>query len=254
MILPGLCSITFRKLSADEIITLAAENGLAAVEWGGDIHVPAGDLRTAAAVGRRSVEAGLSVPSYGSYFRVTPDATTAAFEPVVETARALGAETVRVWADGMASREMDDDHWRRLIDVGRMLAETAARGGCQLGFEYHLGTATDTNVSARRLVEGIAHPAARLYWQPRQKITAEERLESLRDVCPFLAHLHVFQWVGERDERLPLSEGQADWRRYLACAAGTAGERCAYLEFVADDSVEAFTRDAATLRVLLAKL
>ena len=251
MILPGLCSITFRKLSADEIIALAAENGLAAVEWGGDIHVPAGDTRTAAAVRRRSTEAGLRTPSYGSYFRVTPQSTPATFAPVIETTQALGAETVRVWADGKPSRAMDDDYWRRLIDAARPLAEAAAQAGCRVGFEYHPGTATDTNAAARRLIEGTAHPAAQLYWQPRQKMTTEERLVSLQEASPHLAHLHVFQWIGDRDERRPLAEGSADWRQYLACAAEAGGERCAYLEFVAGDSTEAFVRDAAELRALL---
>ena len=64
--------------------------------------------------------------------------------------------------------------------------------------------------------------------------------------------MHVFHWIGERDQRAPLAEGSADWRRYLECACEASGDRCAYLEFVADNSVEGFARDAATLRELLA--
>ena len=251
MISPGLCSITFRKLAADEIITLVVENGLSAIEWGGDIHVPVGRLDLAREVGRRSAGAGLRTPSYGSYFRVTPDSPASDFAPVVETARMLGAETIRVWADGRGSRAMDADYFRRLADAGRRLCELAAQAGCRMAFEWHLGTATDTDNSARRLIEAIAHPAARLYWQPRQGISVPERLECLRETLGYLAHLHVFHWVGERDRRLPLAEGAADWRGYLACAAEAPGDRCAYLEFVADDSVEAFVRDSATLRNLL---
>ena len=251
MISPGLCSITFRKLPADEIIALGAENGLSAIEWGGDIHVPVGRLDVAREVGRRSTEAGLRTPSYGSYFRMTPESPASGFAPVVETAQALGAETIRVWADGKSSREMDADYFRRLADAGRRLGEAAAQAGCRVGFEWHLGTATDTDESARRLIAAIAHPAACLYWQPRQKTSVPDRLAGLRETLGCLAHLHVFQWVGERDLRLPLAEGAADWRAYLACAAEAPGDRCAYLEFVADDSVEAFVRDAVTLRDLL---
>lgn len=251
MISPGLCSITFRQLATDEIITLVAENGLSAVEWGGDIHAPVGQLEIAREVGRRSTEAGLRTPSYGSYFRVTPASLASDFAPVVETALALGAETIRVWADGKGSREMDADYFRRLADAGRRLCEAAGDAGCRVGFEWHLGTATDTDASARRLIEAIAHPAACLYWQPRQGIAVADRLAGLRETLGCLAHLHVFQWVGERDLRLPLAEGAADWRAYLACAAAAPGDRCAYLEFAADDSVETFARDAATLRDLL---
>ena len=248
MIFPGLCSITFRQMAAEEIIALVAENGLSAIEWGGDIHAPVGQLDRAREVGRRSTEAGLRTPSYGSYFRVTPESAVPEFAPIVETAQALGAPTIRVWADGKSSRDMDPDYFRRLADAGRRLSETAADAGCRLAFEYHLGTATDTNASALRLIEAIGHPAACLYWQPRQQTSVANRLAGLRETLGCLAHLHVFQWVGERDTRLPLAEGAADWREYLSCAAAAPGDRCAYLEFVADDSVEAFRRDAATLR------
>ena len=251
MISPGLCSITFRKLAVDEIIALVAENGLGAIEWGGDIHVPVGRLDTAREVGRHSAEAGLRTPSYGSYFRVNPESLASDFAPVVETARALSAETIRVWADGKSSRMMDADYFSRLADAGRRLSESAVHAGCRLGFEWHLGTATGTNESARRLIGAIAHPAACLYWQPRQQTSVADRLTSLRETLGCVAHLHVFQWVGERDSRLPLAEGAAGWREYLACAAGAPGDRCAYLEFVPDDSVEAFVRDAATLRDLI---
>ena len=252
MIFPGLCSITFRALSTDAIIRLAAENGLHAIEWGGDVHVPVGRFDVAGEVGRRTVEAGLRAPSYGSYFRLTPDSTLAEFAPVVETARTLGAETIRVWADKKPSREMDADYFRRLAEAGRQLSESTAQAGCTLGFEYHLGTATDTNDSALALIRAIAHPSARLYWQPRQKTSVADRTAGLREANPFLAHLHVFQWIGEHDTRLPLAEGAADWKTYFAAAAEAPGDRCAYLEFVRDDSVAAFVEDAAALRSLLA--
>jgi 3-dehydroshikimate dehydratase len=252
MISAGLCSITFRGLPAGEIIALAAGNGLSAIEWGGDIHVPAGRPGIAAEVGRRTLEAGLLTPSYGSYFRVTPRSVTSDFAPTLETARALGARTIRVWADAKPSREMDAGYFGALADAGEMLSEAAAEAGCEVGFEYHLGTATDTDESALHLIEAIGHPAARLYWQPRQKTSGADRLAGLRRILGCLAHLHVFHWIGDGDARQPLAGGAADWRSYLAAAAEAPGDRCAYLEFVPGDSVEAFVRDAATLRDLLA--
>ena len=251
MIYPGLCSITFRKLSVGEIIFQASKSGLQAIEWGGDVHVPPGNLEVAEVVRRMCGDVGLLTPSYGSYFRLTPDSTAEEFAPVLDTAQALGAKTVRVWADKQGSDKMYADYRRRLADAGHTLADAAARAGCVLAFEYHLGTATDTNESAAGLIAAINHPNTRLYWQPRQKLSADERVESLRGTLGVLAHLHVFQWVGERDERRPLAEGVADWRRYFALAAEAGGERCAYLEFVAGDDLAAFQRDAATLRELV---
>ena len=50
---PGLCSVTFRQLRVDQIIDLAAESGIAGIEWGADVHVPVGELDTAGDVARR---------------------------------------------------------------------------------------------------------------------------------------------------------------------------------------------------------
>ena len=70
MFLPGLVSITFRQLSVAETIALVTQAGLAAVEWGGDIHAPHGDEAQARAIARMGADAGLRVAAYGSYYRV----------------------------------------------------------------------------------------------------------------------------------------------------------------------------------------
>ena len=70
MIKAGICSITFRRKNPDEIVRLAEQAGLDAIEWGGDVHVPAGDTAVARRVGQITLDAGLSVSSYGSYERV----------------------------------------------------------------------------------------------------------------------------------------------------------------------------------------
>jgi 3-dehydroshikimate dehydratase len=44
MIHPGLVSVTFRKLTPVEVAGLVKKGGLKSIEWGGDIHVPHGDL------------------------------------------------------------------------------------------------------------------------------------------------------------------------------------------------------------------
>ena len=56
----GLCSITFRTLAAEEVLTAAADAGLAGIEWGADVHVQVGDLGRATAMGRRCADVGLA--------------------------------------------------------------------------------------------------------------------------------------------------------------------------------------------------
>ena len=42
MIGSSLCSVTFRALTPEEVLELAARAELDAIEWGGDVHVPCG--------------------------------------------------------------------------------------------------------------------------------------------------------------------------------------------------------------------
>jgi hypothetical protein len=58
MIIPGLVSITFRKLAPAEIITLVRQADLQAIEWGGDVHVPHGNVRQVREVPRLTEDAG----------------------------------------------------------------------------------------------------------------------------------------------------------------------------------------------------
>lgn len=251
MILPGLCSVTFRKFSAEEIIALASQAGLSAIEWGGDVHVPHGDVACARKVAAQCRDAGLATPSYGSYFRSDGVTKGPEFSAVLDSALALGAKTIRIWSGGKESAHMTSEDWKRLTDESHRVASLAAEAGCEVAFEYHLHSATDDNAAADRLLRETNHPAARIYWQPRQGLTVAERLTSLEAVLPKLAHVHVFQWVGEPIERRPLAEGAEEWSQYLALVGAAPGDRCAYLEFVPDDSREAFLADAATLCAML---
>ena len=49
----GLVSVTFRELASREIVALVANAGLDGIEWGGDVHVPHGELSTARQVLRK---------------------------------------------------------------------------------------------------------------------------------------------------------------------------------------------------------
>ena len=93
---PGLCSVTFRSLSPQAVIDLAAANGIKAIEWGGDIHVAPGDLDNARDVAARTAKASLTVSSYGSYI-FAPDFAPEDVTATLETAKALGTGHIRIW-------------------------------------------------------------------------------------------------------------------------------------------------------------
>lgn len=250
MIRPGLVSITFRRLSPAEIVDLAAESRLEAIEWGGDVHVPHGDLaaaRHAAAVTR---DAGLAVAAYGSYYRVAEE-DQPPFETILETAVDLGADRIRVWAARRGSADADDAFRDRVASETRRIADLAAAENVRIIYEWHGGTLTDTTESAVALLRAVGHDNVGTYWQPLRRMPTEQCLAAMDAVAEWLAGLHVFTWDRETGERLPLSDGRDCWPQYLTRAAA-GRDMYALLEFVPDNDPAGLARDAETLRRWLA--
>jgi len=253
MIQPGLVSVTFRQLAPAKIIDLARDAGLAAIEWGGDIHVPHGDLKQAETVGRLTRRAGLAVASYGSYYHVLDSEQQGlTFDSVLRTAQALGAPMIRVWAGILPSAKADDAYRRSIVEETRRLAKLASAAGLVIAFEYHGNTLTDTRASAVELLNAIQHPAVHSYWQATIGMSGEDNLAGLSAILPWLANVHVAHYALTGATCLALKSGADGWRRYLDLVRTTGRKHYALLEFVRDDSPAAFREDARTLQEWLA--
>jgi len=238
----GLTSVTFRELGFQEIIQIVRECRLDGIEWGGDVHVPSGDILCARKVYQATIDAGLEVLSYGSYYRLGGEEP---FEPVLDSALALRAGVIRVWAGGKGSSKYTAEELKQVIEDARRVADMAKPHDITVAFEYHRNTLTDTSESALALLHAIARDNVRTYWQPNPELSHERNLEELEAVRPHLEYVHVFHWT-RLGRRLPLKAGAGEWRAYLEAARPKA----AILEFVKGDSVGQCVKDAETLRSL----
>jgi 3-dehydroshikimate dehydratase len=246
MLVPGLLSVTFRRLGVEEIAALASASGLSAVEWSGDVHVPPGDDAAADRAVKAAADSGLVMTGYGSYHWAGDDPASA-FEPVLETALRLGAPSVRIWAGRSASSDATPEHRARVIDGITAAVERAAAVGVTVALEFHGGTLTDTAQGAAAL---CAATGARSHWQPPVGDSDEDALRGLDVVLPHVCAAHVFAW-GPSGARHPLARRQALWQRALARVATVPGDHPVLLEFVSDDDPANLHRDAATLLDLL---
>jgi 3-dehydroshikimate dehydratase len=254
MITPGLVSITFRQLDPHEIVDLVKKAGLDCIEWGGDVHVPHGDVARAREAGVLTRDAGLRVSSYGSYYRVgESEKEGPLFRDVLASACELGAPLVRVWAGRLGSADASDSYRRRVVDDALRIARMAAEEEIEVAFEYHGGTLTDTNESALRLLAEVADGGLRTYWQPAVGVTVADRMADLGRLLPHLVRAHVFHWAmdGDKLSRRPLSDGRREWTGYLDVIRRAECDIDAMIEFVAGDDRDRFLDDARTLRELL---
>lgn len=243
----GLLSVTFRKLSPNDIIKLVSEAGLEVIEWGGDIHVPHGDVKIADEIGRKTREVGIEVVSYGSYYYAGQQTTsTLQFEHVLASACALKAPAIRVWAGNQGSDEASMARRQEVILDARRIADLAQVHNTTIDFEFHGGTLTDSTESAVHLLQEIDHPNVRCNWQPQTMESYDNRMASLLAILPWLANIHVFHWVN--GERQSLSDGKSDWRQYLSIVMQTGKKPHVMLEFVKDDDPGQFVEDAETLK------
>ncbi len=254
MIRPGLVSITFRKLSPAEIIGLCVGSQLEGIEWGGDVHVPHGDRDTASRVAQLTREAGLEVAAYGSYYRAGSGDQDLPFAKVLDSAIALGAPVVRVWAGKCGSADASPDFRAAVADDLGRCADLARTEGISVALEFHGGTLTDTAESAADLMKVLDGSGVRLYWQPPVGLPPDAAVRGLRHVLPWVDHVHVFAWRKDAEGilRLPLAEDAGPWAQYLDALPSRKQDRWALLEFVRGDDPAHLSADAAVLRSWLA--
>jgi hypothetical protein len=245
----GLVSVTFRKLPPREIVSLVAQAGLDGIEWGGDVHVPHGDLAAARDVQRMTEDTGLRVLAYGSYFRCRPGEP---FKPVLETALALGAPLIRIWAGQLGSAEADAAYREGVVAQSRNAVELAEAHNITVAYEFHEKTLADTGESVVALLRSA--PGMQTLWQPSIDVDSPAQLHSLKLVLPWLANVHVIHRDAATRVRLPLAGSERDWRIWLDTASAGNSNLAALLEFVRDDDPEQFLRDTATLLTLINQL
>lgn len=239
----GLCSVTFRDKSVDEIVDLALENGLNFIEWGGDIHLKPGDFDEARRI-KALCDKNEILYSYGSYYKYKD---TDDFDLVLETAAVLTAKDIRIWAKRISSADIGEEDYKIFIKQSQVMADKAKEKNIRLNFENHRVTLTDTTKSARKMLDDIGRDNVYIYWQPQADDSEEERIQAIKTLHDKITNIHVFNW-DENFNRYPLIQVKAEWESYIK---NLGGDRAYLLEFVKDDSIEQFKEDAKVLKNML---
>ena len=241
----GLCSVSFRKLTVEEIIEAVKAAGLDGIEWGGDVHVPHGDVETAKYVAKLMEDAGLETLSYGTYY-YPGDHAVEDFQGVIDCALALGTKIIRVWAGSKTLTEVTDEYRAKIIADTQAICDMAKPYGLTVAYEYHGWTLTETLESALQAYNEVGKENMKMYWQPSVFHSFEENMEALKAMLPYCCNVHMFHWDAEYT-RYALEDGFDAVKAYLDLANTNPQVGSVMLEFIKDDSIEQMKLDSATL-------
>ncbi len=247
----GVVSVSFRPNSVEEIINATKNANLSLVEWGSDVHAPAGDVALAEKIKADSEAFGIKTSSYGSYFRVgvTPNEE---FPKYLESAKALGSSVIRIWAY-RSVKATEGEEWEKVVSAAKEICKMAEPYGIKVCLECHNGSITEDYNTALAFLKDVNHELFGMYWQPNQLKSLEYNIEAAKALAPYVEALHVFHFID--NVKAPLSEGLSDWQKYLAIIKASLGDKSipAYLEFMPDDRIETLSREAETLNSLLSE-
>ena len=237
----GLVSISFRDKSPEELLVALKASGLTCIEWGSDVHAPPA---RAAEVAALTEKYGVTCCSYGTYFRlgITPMEELPAY---IAAAKQLGTDILRLWCGDKNSEEYTEGEKQALLAACREAAAMAEAADVTLCMECHNNTFTNRKEAALELMEAVASPRFRMYWQPNQFRSFEENVAYARLLAPYTEHLHVFNWEGR--EKYPLTQATEVWKTYLSCFEGG---RTLLLEFMPDGRLETLKAESETLTMI----
>jgi 3-dehydroshikimate dehydratase len=251
----GLVSISFRPLPPKDLVNLTAGAGLQKIEWGGDVHVPHGEIRTAERVRQLTMDAGLRSDTYGSYYRLASRAPEQPeWKAVRDTALALGCHTIRVWAGSRSSEKTSPLEKTEIFEDAERIVEDARAHSLCIALEYHGNTLTDSRASTLELLQGV--PGLRTFWQPSPQLSRQDRSEGLIEILPWIEHVHVYEWepTPEGLLRHPLATGKEEWMSYLQTLAQSGRDHDLMLEFVPGNDPTLLAREASTMKDWLSEL
>lgn len=248
MLTPGFVSVTFRAIPPKDIVQLCVQNGLEGIEWGGDVHVPHGDLQRAREVRKQTTDAGLFVTAYGSYFRLgISEQQGLSFDKVFASAVELEAPVIRIWAGLLHSADATSEQRLAIAQEALRIADRAAKGKIIVACEYHAKTLTDTDASAQQFLREADHPNLKTYWQPHMPGKIDPELTGLRSILPRLQDVHFPDWGRIKD---PPSDNsmREPWQKVFGLLRTTGRNHWVMLEFLRNDSIDELPSQARRLK------
>ena len=239
----GLCSVTFRKKAAEEVVDLAKKAGISFIEWGGDVHVKT--LDDAKKVKALCDKAGIKISSYGSYFN------SAVFDEsnwiyTCEIAREMGADSIRIWLGKKNSQVTSDKEYSLLVENTQKMCDIAAEYSLIVCPECHDNTFNNNTDAILRFIDELQRDNFKTYFQSRY-FRMEYDLDRIDRTYDYIKDVHV-SYRDLKREQLFRKKDKNYLDTLLKKLKSKGFDGIVMIEFVSGGNEKNFTKDTEKLK------
>ncbi len=239
----GLCSVTFRKKSAEEVVMIAKNAGIGYIEWGGDVHVKT--INDARRVKTFCDTAGIKISSYGSYFN-SAVYNEGKWIDICEIAKEMGAHSVRVWLGKKDSEKTSESEYKNLLENTGKMCDIASSYGLLICPECHGNTFNNNTDAFLRFKKDLKKDNFRTYFQSRY-FRKEYDLDRIDRTFSLTENVHVSYRDLKREQMFRKKD-----KNYLDTLLKRLKDKhfdgIVMVEFVCRDSEKSLYRDIEKLK------
>lgn len=239
----GLCSVTFRKKTCEEVVETAKKAGISFIEWGGDIHVKNTD--DAKKVKKLCDDAEIAISSYGSYFN-SALYDEEKWKEICLIAKEMNAPSIRIWLGKKNSEETSDDEYLRLLENTKKMCVIAENYGLLVCPECHDNTFNNNTDAFLKIKNDLNQDNFRTYFQSRY-FRMEYDLDRIERTYEHILNVHVSYRDLKREQRFRKKD-----KNYLDTLLkrfiSKNFDGIVMIEFVSGDKDKAFFKDTLKLK------
>lgn len=184
----GFTTTTLRNIrDLTKIVKIAADAKADVIEWGGDVHIK--DIGTAKAANKLCTDAGITVSSFGSYYRVG-SGNADEWKEICELASNLGADSVRVWLGKKNSEATDSDYYNKILSDSQSICDEAAKYSLIVSAECHDNTFNNNTDAFLKIKSEIQRDNFKTYFQSRYNKLSYD-LDRISRTIGYIENVHI---------------------------------------------------------------
>ncbi len=252
----GLCTIAFSELPLEEVLDIASEYGFDGVEiWGKEGHLPLDSEDEYVKEIKEIADAkGLEIAAFGSYVQPLSDYFEEQAENALRITQGLNSKLMRVWSGGGPSKNIASGD-KRLISMRlKTLCNWAQLYKITIATEMHGNNLTDNADRILELIQDVAYPGLKTYYQPMFHAEAGDFYEAAQKIGEYVVNVHaqnVKRLKDGKTEPSGIADGVVDYEKIVEILKGYDYDGYLEVEFIhGKDKLAALKKD----RDFLAKI